>query len=240
MISCCASLGGTGRRRARPLLGTYVEIFAAGRDEPCLDASIDRAFEAVATVHRLMSFQEPDSELSRLNRGEDPTGFHSWTREVLALAADLKACSHGAFDPQAKDGIDLSGIAKGFAVDRAIEALKAAGIAGGTVNAGGDLAVFGGDESEVGVRNPADPSRLVALVRLNNQAFASSGRAIDPATRRAVRSNDGASVRAPCCTLADALTKVVSVAEEKAVPLLRRFSASALLFRDGGLVLLAD
>src|SRR5579864_2733558 len=73
------------RRRARPLLGTFVEISASGCDGVRLDAAIDRAFEAVATVHRLMSFQEPGSELSRLNRGEPSAGFHPWTKEVLAM-----------------------------------------------------------------------------------------------------------------------------------------------------------
>jgi thiamine biosynthesis lipoprotein ApbE len=39
--------------------------------------------------------------------------------------------------------VDLGGIAKGFAVDRAVKALKCAGLASGVVNAGGDLRVFG-------------------------------------------------------------------------------------------------
>ena len=47
-------------RRARPLLGTFVEIEAAGAARSELDAAIDAAFEAVARVHRLMSFHEPD------------------------------------------------------------------------------------------------------------------------------------------------------------------------------------
>ena len=41
-------------------------------------------------------------------------------------------------------GIDLGGIAKGFAVDRAVETLKRLGVLGGVVNAGGDLAVCEG------------------------------------------------------------------------------------------------
>ena len=41
--------------------------------------------------------------------------------------------------------IDLGGIAKGFAVDRALEALRGFGISSGMVNAGGDLAAFGPD-----------------------------------------------------------------------------------------------
>ena len=234
MTSCSVD-----RRRARPLLGTFVEIAVSGRDGARLDAAVDSAFEAVATVHRLMSFQEPASDLSRLNSGGQAAGLHPWTREVLAAAADLKACSDGAFDPRcASGGLDLSGIAKGFAVDRAVEILKAAGVERGVVNAGGDLRVFGSQEREIGVRDPSDPQRLLALVKLSNRAFASSGRAIDPATGNPVIRNDGASVRAPSCMIADALTKVVGVAEERALPLLRRFAADALLFRRGRMVVL--
>ena len=39
--------------------------------------------------------------------------------------------------------IDFGGIAKGFAVDRAVEILKRNGVMAGIVNAGGDLRVFG-------------------------------------------------------------------------------------------------
>jgi len=45
--------------------------------------------------------------------------------------------------PHAPVHIDLGGIAKGYAVDRALMALRTAGCRGALVNAGGDLAVFG-------------------------------------------------------------------------------------------------
>jgi thiamine biosynthesis lipoprotein len=43
--------------------------------------------------------------------------------------------------------LDLGGIAKGYAIDRAIEALRAAGCVSGLVNAGGDLRVYGRSEA---------------------------------------------------------------------------------------------
>src|SRR5260221_5953779 len=55
-------------RRARPLLGTYVEITVAGATAPAMEAAVNAAFETIATVHRLMSFHEADSDVSRLNR----------------------------------------------------------------------------------------------------------------------------------------------------------------------------
>ena len=236
MTSCCTEV-----RRARPLLGTLVEISAWSPDRAALDAALDCGFDAVATVHRLMSYQEPDSELSLHNRGAAAGELHPWTQQVLAAAANLRVRSGGAFDAACGgDGIDLSGIAKGFAVDRAVETLKSAGIARGVVNSGGDLAVFGDHEVSVGVRDPADPRRLGAVVCLVNAAFASSARPLDPTTRRPATASTGVSVRAPSCMIADALTKVVGVAGERAVPLLREVGAAALLFRPGQMVALAD
>ena len=235
MTSCSNSV-----RRARPLLGTYVEITAFGTEEARLDRAIDHGFAAIETVHRLMSFQSPDSELSRLNQegAQAPDTLHPWTAEVLSVAADLYQRSGGAFDATVGSGrrIDLSGIAKGFAVDRAVDALRAAGVERGIVNAGGDLAAFGAADVEVAVRDPSDPSRLAAMVTLRDQAFASSGRIIDPSTGRPMPTIEGASVRAPSCTIADALTKVVGVSGEAALPVLRYYGADALLFRAGSMV----
>ena len=49
-------------RRARPLLGTLVEITARGECEAELTRAIDAAFAAMARVHRLMSFHERNSD----------------------------------------------------------------------------------------------------------------------------------------------------------------------------------
>jgi len=75
--------------------------------------------------------------------------------------------------------LDLGGIAKGFGVDRAVDALRAHGIRDGLVNVGGDLYVLGssedGDPWRVGVRSPADPSRLSRTLELRDTAVATSG-----------------------------------------------------------------
>src|SRR6266700_958804 len=87
-------------RRARPLLGTFVEIEAAGAAGSTTDAAVSAAFEAVARVHRLMSFHEPASDISRLNReaGLRPTRVDNWTFEVLQAAVEMHRCSNGVFD----------------------------------------------------------------------------------------------------------------------------------------------
>jgi thiamine biosynthesis lipoprotein len=280
-------------RRAQPLLGTFVEISASGAPRGDLDVAIGRAFETVADVHRLMSFHEPESDVSRLNReaAMRPVRVHPWTYEVLRVSSELYDASGGLFDVSVADAlqrlgllprfdhdrpssvarpsgppidllhqdgvrfthpdvrIDLGGIAKGFAVDRAVETLRAAGVAQGLVNAGGDVAAFGPEKCTVHIRDPRDPGRALVAVDIRDEALASSGHAFDrlpdtpgmriiapgslwPAT--AVR---GATVRAPSCVIADALTKLVVLAGRAADPVLARYGASALLVSRTGDVL---
>ena len=54
-------------RRARPLLGTFVEIAVGEPPSPGLETLIDGAFDEVQRVHDLMSFHEARSDVSRLN-----------------------------------------------------------------------------------------------------------------------------------------------------------------------------
>jgi len=72
-----------------------------GLEEALGHAVISHAFGIIADVHRLMSFHEPDSEVSRLNREawRTPTQIHGHTRQVLEKALDMAAVSGGLFDP---------------------------------------------------------------------------------------------------------------------------------------------
>jgi thiamine biosynthesis lipoprotein len=76
-------------------------------------------------------------------------------------------------------GISLGGIAKGYAVDRAVAVLRESGIKGGIVSAGGDLFAFGrkgnGEFWKVGVRNPRDQSRNISVLPVSDLAVATSG-----------------------------------------------------------------
>src|SRR5262249_37570093 len=139
--------------------------------------------------------------------------------------------------------IDLGGIAKGYAVDRAVAVLKEHLMTQGLVNAGGDIAAFGRTPRRVQIRDPRDPTRLLGAVALLDEALASSAAhsdatqqlptsssaIIDPRTGRPADAIKGASVRAPSCVLADALTKVVMIDGEASGPVLGHYGASALM-----------
>jgi thiamine biosynthesis lipoprotein len=269
-------------RRAQLWLGTLVGIEAAGLPPVSLARAVESAFAAVARVHRAMSFHDPDSELSRLNRRayDGPVRVSGHLQHVLGAAARMSALTDSAFDvtvastlvrwgylpdtatPAAARGswrdirfhddggisfavplcIDLGGIAKGYAVDLAIAALRRAGVLRACVNAGGDLRFYGTAPRQVGVRDPAAPGRLRLLPPLLEGAIATTCVAdtrrqhggewqsplVDPRSGRGLGLADSVTVLARTCLVADALTKPVALDSAGCEPVLRRLRARAL------------
>lgn len=269
-------------RRARPLLGTLVEITAGG---PEAERAVAEAFHTVEQIHGLMSYHDPASDTSRLNRdaAAQAVQVHPWTWQVLAAAREFSAASDGLFDitvaptlarlgylprhadfPRASGHadwrdiellpqdrvrfarplhIDLGGIAKGFAVDKALECLRASGMSSGRVNAGGDLRRFGSGMEPLHVRHPHAPAVLLPLTEMHEGAAATSagyfapkqrdGRQIsphiDPRTGQALSAGISVTVLAGDCMTADALTKIVLADCPAAMPVLGRFGARAIL-----------
>jgi thiamine biosynthesis lipoprotein len=242
--------------RARPLLGTFVEIRSAGATPAATERAIDAAFAVIDKIHHLMSFHDPDSDVGRLNREacKRNVAVDPWTYRVLETALALHHRSRGVFDiavapalqrlgllpchgPQiggepagaaTSDAIallpqnhvrfhhpgmkiDLAGIAKGFAVDRAIDSLRESNQSCGLVNAGGDVATFGASAETIHVRDPRSPGGSLCQVTIANAALASSAllfdpmesgdisfsSTIDPATQRPAAEIAGATVCAP-------------------------------------------
>ena len=76
-------------------------------------------------------------------------------------------------------GITLAGVAKGYAVDKAIEALSRSHIKHALVNAGGDIRAIGGKNENIpwriAIRDPRDKNRIVTTLELCDQAIATSG-----------------------------------------------------------------
>ena len=264
-------------RRARPLLGTLVEIGAVGANAA---AGVEAAFREIATVHQLMSFHEENSDVSRFNRAAPGEIVHvdQRTYEVLGCAQWLSRLSRGAFDvtvggrlvdagflprPHGTMGfdpdasfedllllsdncltrrrrawIDLGGIAKGYAVDRAVQALEQSGITSGIVNAGGDLYALGKPQP-IHVRHPEDASLVLPLGTVANAAVASSSgfftaerrndALVHPRRGECIKWRQGVTVTAARCMMADALTKIVRLAPRRAPGILVQLNARALV-----------
>lgn len=74
--------------------------------------------------------------------------------------------------------IDLGGIAKGYAVDRAFELLEKKGFKNLIVNAGGDLRAGGlklNQPWSIGVQHPRESQKILARISLSDGAMATSG-----------------------------------------------------------------
>lgn len=94
-----ASQHGDTLTRARPLLGTLVEISARGASGQAVAAAIERAFAAVETIQDLMSYHDLKSDVSRLNHsGTDGITVDPHTWRVLDTACAISEISHGLFD----------------------------------------------------------------------------------------------------------------------------------------------
>lgn len=278
-------------RRARPLLGTLVEIVLEAGGEPVLQPAATRAFDAMERVHGLMSFHSEFSDVTRLNRQAclGPVEVDRETWRVLELAFEVSLATGGAFDvtvgakmmergalPRMVSGpfdtdatfrdiellsgyrvcfrrplaVDLGGIAKGYAVDRAVEVLYENKDFSGWVNAGGDLRAFGVNTVPVQVRDPQRPLCAGALALLHDRALAttanyssSSGLAtagiiLDPLTSTGPQGFRSASVRATSCAVADALAKSVFLLGDRAAAALAQFGAAGFLLDDEGLSLI--
>lgn len=105
--------------------------------------------------------------------------------------------------------IDLGGIAKGYAVDRAVAAMRAAGAAQGLVNAGGDLFGFGPSPWTVEIVDPLT-RRASARVRIRDEALATSALVDESAAHLPAGTGwTSVTVRAASACDADALTKIV-------------------------------
>lgn len=141
--------------------------------------------------------------------------------------------------------LDLGGIAKGHAVDCAIDAMLELGASHALVNAGGDLRIAG-ERTEglpLTIRAPDAPHRHLPLGVLSTGAAATSGDFLfgrsDPAPaisplvdpHKGVRPAQARSVTvlAPTCALADGLTKIVGLRDTASLPVLRLLDAHAAI-----------
>lgn len=87
-------------KRAQPWLGTLVSMSVEGLPQADAHHAIDAGFAEVAAVHRLMSFHDASSDVSRLNLEAErkPVTVHPSTYRVLQEAMRISSCSNGCFD----------------------------------------------------------------------------------------------------------------------------------------------
>jgi len=156
--------------------------------------------------------------------------------EAIAQALPAVDYRHVVLDPAASTvrftqpgvRIDLGGIAKGWAVDRGIEILRATGVQHAMVTAGGDTRIIGdrfGKPWMVGIRDPRDEHKVVVRIPLEDAALSTSGdyerffeaqgvryhHILEPSTGKPARGVRSVTVIGPSATRTDGLSKTIFV-----------------------------
>jgi thiamine biosynthesis lipoprotein len=137
--------------------------------------------------------------------------------------------------------LNLGGIAKGYAVDRAINSMRQAGAAAGLVNAGGDLRAFGPLPWRIAVVEPFTRKALVEIGLADSAMATSAGLAAQEGLsfdHLDGRRPDWTSVTVQASNAcdSDAMTKILWSLGERAGPLLASAKASAFAINGGGKV----
>ncbi len=175
-------------------------------------------------------------------------GFHS-KRETLpsadeiAEAKRLTGLDKVAFDDEKHTvkftvpgmSINLGGIAKGYALDRAADAVRKLGVKTGWIEIGGNILALpkksGGGKYAAGIKNPFHKEQLLGKTTLSDAAISTSGNyeryvvidgkqythIIDPATGLPVSGMDSVTVIAPTGVASDALSTSIFIAGPDAV-----------------------
>jgi thiamine biosynthesis lipoprotein len=167
--------------RVEHVMGTVVSFdvrgAAAGAD---VEAAIGDAIAWLHDVDARFSTYRPDSEISRIDRGDLAlAGASADVAAVLARCGRLRARTGGFFDERAAGRLDPSALVKGWAAQRAADLLAERGLTDFCLTAGGDLVVRGGalpaPHWRVGIQHPLDRHAVAAAIDVTDMAVATSG-----------------------------------------------------------------
>jgi thiamine biosynthesis lipoprotein len=181
----------------RPAIARYVEhvmnmpISLALRGRHTNDQAARSAWSAVMAelheVDRVFSTYRADTYISRLARGEITVPeCPPEVAEVLDLGDRAEQESAGAFSvwrpgPDGEFGFDPTGVVKGWAVERAAAPLRDLPETDFCLSAGGDMTcqtvTQAAEPWRIGVEDPTDPTRIVAVIPIFTGAVATSGTA---------------------------------------------------------------
>ena len=168
-------------------------------DKEATSETFDKVFGYLEYVNKKFSTFKPESEISKINRGE--VGEKDWSEDmkiIFDLAEKTKIDTNGYFDIVDNKGkYNPSGIVKGWAIYNAAKLLREMNFKNFYVNAGGDIQ-FSGKNNEgklwkTGIKNPFNQKEIVKVVYLKDgEGIATSGNYIrgdhiyNPKNRREV------------------------------------------------------
>jgi thiamine biosynthesis lipoprotein len=168
-------------------LPVSVHLRGDGSRSEAADERVRAAYDELRAIDVIFSPYRPGSDVSRIDRGELEVGdAHPLVAEVSALCETAREVTGGSFDASYRSRsagrrrFDPTGLVKGWAVQRAADHLAAGLGCDVSINAGGDIAMRPGREPlpwRVGVADPTDPRRVLAVVPVVSGGVATSGTA---------------------------------------------------------------
>ena len=220
-------------KRTELIMGMPITIEVIGNNPKALTA-LAEAFSLFRAVDMTFSTYKPESEISRISRGElAPADASPDVQWVLAECETWKKRTNGYFDMHTKTGIDPSGLVKGWAISDVALHLSTFGFSGYFVDAGGDIQVSGTNERgapwEIGIRNPHNTKEIVKRISLSQGGVATSGiyergaHIYDPHTGKAVEHFLSLTVIGPDIFEADLIATAAFAMGDPDLPLLKQF-----------------
>ncbi|MDP8229483.1 MAG: FAD:protein FMN transferase [Candidatus Gorgyraea atricola] len=233
-ISACSQPGLF--KETKILMDTFCEISCYSQDKTAIKA----AFAEIERVERLCSKFDKESELSKVNdlAGQEEVVVSEELLELISRSIYYSNLTQGAFDVT-KEGkyrdimldkdklsirfadsdikIDLGGIAKGYAVDRATQVLRNHGIERALVNLGGNIFGLGSLPWRIGIRDPKDKSKIIHKLDIKDKAISTSANyerpshIINPITGNPAKDIGSVTIVAPSAEQADALSTAAFV-----------------------------
>lgn len=164
-------------RETAIIMGMPVVAEIVGADA----AALQKVFDYFVSVDERFSTYKPNSEISKINRGEiKPDKYSDEMKEVFALSEKTKKETGGYFDITRPDGlIDPSGTVKGWAIHNAAKLVENMGYKNYFLDIAGDIQSSGVDAQDkewtIGIRNPFKHEELVKVLRPQGRGVATSG-----------------------------------------------------------------
>ncbi len=170
----------------------------------------------------------------------------------------LDANTRAAFLQKPGMQIDVGGIGKGYAAERAVAVMKKAGATAALVALSGDFRISGrradGSAWPVGIQDPRHPDRLLATLESVDESISTSGdyerfffkdgvryhHILDPQTLMPARRCQSVTIVSPDATTADGLaTGIFVMGPEKGLALAEKLGIGAVIVAENGDVLVS-
>ena len=220
-------------------------IGRAGEFSKLTGGAFDITYASVGYLYDYRAHEKPDAGQIAAH-----LGAINWRHVILDRDASTVRFSRQGVR------IDLGGIAKGYAVDRAIAILASMGVRHASVTAGGDSRIAGdrfGRPWIVGIRHPDDPEKVIARIPVVDAAMSTSGdyeryfdengeryhHIIDPRTGRSAGEVRSVTIIGSDATTTDGLSTAVFVmGPERGLALIEKLGdVDAVIVRRDGKVL---